>query len=139
MMKAVIAAAFACALALAALPVVVAVGAAGTAAVTLPEGSSRGAIALSWALEQVGKPYVWGAAGPGAFDCSGLAMRAWAAAGVNLPRVAAEQYGAGAHVPVADAAPGDLVFFAADPAQPSTIEHVGISLGDGRMVDAPHT
>jgi peptidoglycan DL-endopeptidase CwlO len=64
-------------------------------------------------------------------------MRAWQAAGVVLPRVAAQQYGAGAHIPVAQARAGDLVFFASDSADPLTIEHVGLALGDGRMVDAP--
>jgi len=65
-------------------------------------------------------------------------LRAWAAAGVSLPRVASDQYGAGEHLPVGDAGPGDLVFFAEDPGDPATIVHVGIALGDGRMVDAPH-
>jgi cell wall-associated NlpC family hydrolase len=105
------------------------VGAAGT----------RGLVAAAWALDQLGAPYRWGAAGPDAFDCSGLVLRAWEAAGVILPRVAAHQYGAGAHLPVADAGAGDLVFFADDPADPATIVHVGIALGDGRMVDAPFT
>jgi len=98
-----------------------------------------GAVAVTWALAQVGKPYLWGAAGPDAFDCSGLVLRAWQAAGVTLPRVAADQYRAGAHVPVAAAQAGDLVFFGFDPADPATIDHVGIALGDGRMVEAPHT
>lgn len=140
--------ALAVALTLAVLPVLVAVGATGGVAAT-PAGApplagtgglgGAGAVALAWALQQVGKPYAWGGAGPDAFDCSGLALRAWEAAGVELPRVAADQYGAGGHVPVDQAAPGDLVFFATDPSDPATIEHVGISLGDGRMVDAPHT
>jgi cell wall-associated NlpC family hydrolase len=137
-------------LAVAFLPVVVAVAVSGGVA-ALPPGppgqttaadpapTAAGEVALAWALAQVGKPYVWGAAGPDAFDCSGLALRAWAAAGVDLPRVAVDQYAAGAHVPVDDSAPGDLIFFATDPSDPSTIEHVGVSLGDGRMVDAPHT
>src|SRR5579862_8877370 len=123
------------------LPVVVALGVTGTVAAepTVPAGPGPGGVALAWALQQVGKPYQWGAAGPDAFDCSGLVLRAWQAAGVALPRVAADQYGAGSHLPVADVAPGDLVFFATDPSDPATIEHVGIALGDGRMVDAPHT
>jgi len=53
--------------------------------------------------------------------------------------VAVQQYGAGPHVPVTDAAPGDLVFYAPDPSDPATIDHVGLALGDGRMVDAPFT
>jgi peptidoglycan DL-endopeptidase CwlO len=132
------------ALAVAVLPVLLVVGigsavGAGVASVAGGPGpGTGGAAAVAWALQQLGKPYQWGAAGPDAFDCSGLVLRAWQAAGVTLPRVAADQYDAGGHLPVADAAPGDLVFFAADPADPATIVHVGISLGDGRMVDAPH-
>ena len=98
-----------------------------------------GSVAAAWALTQVGKPYRWGADGPAEYDCSGLTMRAWQAAGVTLPRIAADQYGAGELVPMAAAAPGDLVFFATNPADPSTIDHVGIYLGGGMMVDAPHT
>jgi peptidoglycan DL-endopeptidase CwlO len=135
-------------IALSTLPVLMVAAMTGGGAVAAPSGGRTigglgadggGVVAAEWALQQLGKPYVWGAAGPDAFDCSGLVLRAWEAAGVALPRVAADQYGAGGHVPVANAAPGDLVFFATDPAQPSTIVHVGISLGDGRMVDAPHT
>jgi cell wall-associated NlpC family hydrolase len=90
-------------------------------------------------VRQLGKPYHWGATGPASFDCSGLSLRAWEAAGVALPRVAARQYDAGAHVPVLDAAPGDLVFYASDPSDPATIDHVGLALGHGRMVEAPFT
>ena len=132
------------ALALCAVPIVVAVGVTGTVAAapvdsSLPGPGASGMTAALWALDQVGKPYQWGAAGPEAFDCSGLVLRAWEAAGVALPRVAAAQYGAGQHLPVAAAEAGDLVFFATDPTDPASIVHVGISLGDGRMVDAPHT
>jgi|SRR5579862_3164688 len=149
-MKGLAALVLATALSLAVLPVLVMVGvgaAVGATGATVAGASDAepgagpsgpGALALAWALQQLGKPYQWGAAGPDAFDCSGLVLRAWQAAGVTLPRVAADQYDAGGHLPVADAAPGDLVFFAADPADPATIVHVGISLGDGRMVDAPH-
>jgi len=111
--------------------------AAGPAATGAATG--RGAVAVAWALAQLGKPYVWGATGPDAFDCSGLTLRAWQAAGVTLPRVAADQYGAGPHVPARSAQPGDLVFFADDAADPATIVHVGIAIGGGRMVDAPYT
>jgi len=107
--------------------------------VTAAGDTGRGQIAARWAVEQLGKPYRWGAAGPAGFDCSGLALRAWQAAGIALPRVAVQQYGAGPHVPVTDAAPGDLVFYAPDPSDPATIDHVGLALGDGRMVDAPFT
>jgi cell wall-associated NlpC family hydrolase len=105
----------------------------------MPSAGGAGGVAAAWALTQVGKPYQWGAAGPDAYDCSGLALRAWEAAGVELPRVAAAQYGAGQHLPLLDARPGDLVFFAPDPADPTTIDHLGIYLGGGMMVDAPHT
>jgi peptidoglycan DL-endopeptidase CwlO len=147
-MKIAVAAVVATALAAVAVPVLVfivllaALGGAGPAsglAAPGTVGTGRGAVAVAWALAQLGKPYVWGATGPDAFDCSGLTLRAWQAAGVTLPRVAADQYGAGPHVPAADAHPGDLVFFADDPADPATIVHVGIAVGSGRMVDAPFT
>ena len=101
--------------------------------------AGRGSVAVAWALAQLGRPYRWGATGPDAFDCSGLVLRAWQAAGVELPRVAADQYRVAGHVPVAAAGPGDLVFFSPDPADPASIEHVGIVVGPGIMVDAPHT
>lgn len=101
--------------------------------------AGRGSVAAAWALAQLGRPYEWGAAGPDAFDCSGLVLRAWEAAGVELPRVAADQYRAAGQVPVAEAVPGDLVFFTPDPAEPAAIEHVGIVVGPGIMVDAPHS
>jgi len=68
-----------------------------------------------------------------------LVLRAWEAAGVELPRVAADQFGAGEHLSLAEAEIGDLLFFAPDPSDPATIDHVGIYLGGGRMVEAPHT
>ena len=88
--------------------------------------------AVDTALAQVGKPYVDGATGPGAYDCSGLSQYSFAAAGVGLPRTAAEQFAATAHVSGSAMRPGDLVFF-----YPG-ITHVGIYLGNGQMVDAPH-
>jgi cell wall-associated NlpC family hydrolase len=86
--------------------------------------------AVEFALAQVGKPYVWGAAGPGAYDCSGLTMAAWHAAGINLPHSAADQYNYGHHVGRNQLQPGDLIFFY----QP--IGHVTIYAGDGMMVSA---
>jgi cell wall-associated NlpC family hydrolase len=97
------------------------------------------AIAVAFAMRQLGKPYQWGAEGPAAFDCSGLTSAAYLAAGVVIPRVAADQFYAGAHVGVADLLPGDLVFYAFDAANPATIHHVGMYIGNGLMVHAPHT
>ena len=102
-------------------------------------GALRARVALRYALAQRGRPYAWGAAGPDAFDCSGLVLRAWEAAGVGLARVAADQYLKGRHVPLAAARPGDLVFFATDPGDPASVDHVGLVAGPGVMVDAPHT
>jgi peptidoglycan DL-endopeptidase CwlO len=88
-------------------------------------------------MAQLGKPYQWGATGPDTFDCSGLTLRAWQAAGVNLPRVSRAQYTVGVAVGrLADLRPGDLVFYGDSPA---TIHHVGLYVGDGRMVEAPYT
>jgi cell wall-associated NlpC family hydrolase len=87
--------------------------------------------AVRFALAQVGKPYVWGAAGPSSYDCSGLTMAAWAHGGVSLPHSAADQYNYGHHVSRNDLQPGDLIFFY----QP--IGHVTIYIGDGMMVSAP--
>jgi cell wall-associated NlpC family hydrolase len=93
--------------------------------------------ALTFAAEQLGTPYLWGGTGPGGFDCSGLARAAYAHAGVVLPRVAQDQYDAGPPVPAgAPLEPGDLVFFGDGP---SVVDHVGIYVGEGEMIDAPHT
>jgi cell wall-associated NlpC family hydrolase len=98
-----------------------------------------GQTAVHFALDQVGKPYVWGGTGPSGFDCSGLAMMAWRSAGVDLPRTAAAQYYAGPHVPLSQLQPGDLVFWASNPSDPSTIYHVAISLGGTETVQATHS
>jgi peptidoglycan DL-endopeptidase CwlO len=95
--------------------------------------------AVRWALAQLGDPYRWGATGPNMFDCSGLTSAAYAAAGVAIPRVSRAQWGAGPHVQVANLLPGDLVFYADNPADPATIHHVGMYIGNGLMVHAPHT
>ncbi|MEU8930683.1 NlpC/P60 family protein [Streptomyces sp. NPDC048409] len=97
-------------------------------------GSSYGtkaAKAIAFARAQIGKPYVWGATGPGSYDCSGLSQAAWKAAGVSLPRTTYDQVNAGTTVSLADARPGDLVFFYGD------VTHVGIYIGDGMMIHAP--
>jgi cell wall-associated NlpC family hydrolase len=103
----------------------------------LPQGAAGAAIAF--ALDEVGKPYVWGATGPNTYDCSGLMLRAFQSAGINLPRVSRQQFYAGGHVPVSQAQPGDLLFYATDPSDPSTIHHVMLYMGDGQMVEAPYT
>jgi cell wall-associated NlpC family hydrolase len=90
-----------------------------------------GQIAASFAKAQVGKPYTWGGAGPAAFDCSGLVMRAWQAAGVELPHRAADQWHTGVHVDRAQMQPGDLVLT-------SGLRHVQMYIGDGKVVEAPH-
>ena len=95
--------------------------------------SGQAAAAVRFAYDQLGKPYVYGAAGPNSYDCSGLTMAAWGAAGVALPHNAAMQQGQIRAVSSADAQPGDLVFFG------SPAYHVGIYIGGGRMIAAPHT
>ena len=75
---------------------------------------AEGDIAVEFALSQVGKPYVYGAAGPYGYDCSGLALASWRVAGVELPRTASAQYYAGSHVPLGELQPGDLIFWASD-------------------------
>ena len=101
--------------------------------------ATQGDIAANWALTQLGKPYQWGAAGPDTYDCSGLTMEAWAHAGVQLLHYTGYQWEEGPHVPLTDLQRGDLLFFATNTADPSTIHHVGIYIGNGMMVDAPFT
>lgn len=94
---------------------------------------------VAFARAQLGKPYVWGTEGPHSFDCSGLTLSAYAYAGIHIPRVSRSQWSWGPHVPDGHERPGDLVFFGYDPADPSTIHHVGIVIGGGKMIEAPHT
>ena len=94
---------------------------------------------VSAALSRVGLPYVWGAVGPESFDCSGLVQWAYRQAGILMPRVAAEQFLTGDHIPLADAQPGDLLFWTYDPTDPGYVDHTAIYLGNGQMVVAPHT
>ena len=98
---------------------------------------NRGDVAVVWALQQLGKPYLWGGSGPDAFDCSGLVMKAWQAAGVLLPRIAADQYAASPKVALTALQPGDLVYYASNPADPSTIYHVSMFIGGTKVVSAP--
>ncbi len=93
--------------------------------------NSRAATALSYAYGKLGSPYVWGATGPDAFDCSGLAQAAYRAAGVSLPRTTYAQIDAGRRVARSQLLPGDLVFFY------SGVSHVGIYVGNGQMIHAP--
>ncbi|MFI1534285.1 C40 family peptidase [Streptomyces anandii] len=95
----------------------------------------KAAKALAFARAQIGKPYVWGAAGPGSYDCSGLTQAAWKAAGVTLPRTIPGQAGAGRTVPPAEAVPGDLVLFRNE--EHDGIGHIGVYAGDGMMIHAP--
>jgi cell wall-associated NlpC family hydrolase len=101
--------------------------------------ASQGDVAANWALTQLGKPYRWGAAGPGSYDCSGLSMEAWAHAGVSLLHYTGYQWDEGPHVPLDELQRGDLLFYATNNSDPGTIHHVGIYIGNGMMVDAPYT
>ncbi|HXQ43343.1 MAG TPA: C40 family peptidase [Acidimicrobiales bacterium] len=102
-----------------------------------PTDATVAARAVAWALARLGTPYRWGGEGDGGFDCSGLVQAAFAAAGVHLPRVAQDQYDAGPRLPPGVALdPGDLVFFGSSA---HGVDHVGIVVGTGEMVDAPHT
>ncbi|MDQ6648791.1 MAG: NlpC/P60 family protein [Actinomycetota bacterium] len=102
-------------------------------------GSGGAAVAVKWAYAELGKPYVWAASGPDTFDCSGLTAFVWAKAGVSLDHWTGTQWTAGPHVPREQTRPGDLVFFATNLSDPSTIHHVGIYVGDGMMISAPQT
>jgi cell wall-associated NlpC family hydrolase len=101
--------------------------------------ASQGDIAANWALTQIGKPYQWGGAGPEAYDCSGLTMMAWAHAGVQLLHYTGYQWEEGPHVPLNELQRGDLLFYATNTSDPSTIHHVAIYIGNGMMVNAPYT
>ena len=104
-------------------------------------GASRdkGDIAADWALTQLGKPYVWAADGPNAYDCSGLTMRAWQHAGVQLDHWTGTQWTSGPHVSTGHLRRGDLLLFGKVTKDPGTIHHVGIYIGHGKMVEAPYT
>ncbi|KOY57971.1 C40 family peptidase [Streptomyces sp. XY332] len=96
-----------------------------------PADGTRAARAVAFAYGAIGKPYVWGATGPGSFDCSGLTQAAWRSAGVSLPRTTYTQINAGQRVSRDQLAPGDLVFFY------SGVTHVGLYIGNGQMIHAP--
>lgn len=88
--------------------------------------------AVWFAYQQLGKPYVWGATGPDAYDCSGLVQAAWGYAGVSIPRTTYDQYSALPHVPMSAIQPGDLIFF-------DGVGHVGIYVGNNTIIDAPQS
>jgi peptidoglycan DL-endopeptidase CwlO len=96
--------------------------------------NDRGGRAAQWACDQVGKPYIFGSEGPSTFDCSGLTKGAWASVGVHLDHYTKDQWGEGASVSRSNLKPGDLVFWF-----PPSLHHVGIYIGGGMVVHAPHT
>jgi cell wall-associated NlpC family hydrolase len=102
-------------------------------AINIPTEHTVGIQALQAAITREGYPYVWGAAGPTAFDCSGLVVWAYAQEGIALPHYTGWLWNSGVHVARDDLQPGDLVFFGAD------ISHVGIYVGNGLMIDAPNS
>ncbi|MFJ4676687.1 NlpC/P60 family protein [Kitasatospora sp. NPDC088783] len=105
--------------------------------------SKEAAGAIWFAQGKLGTDYLWGGTGQswedGRFDCSGLTQAAFRAVGIELPRVANDQWYAGPHPSRDQLRPGDLVFFANDLEDPRTIHHVGLYVGGGYMIDAPHT
>ncbi|MFE5805434.1 NlpC/P60 family protein [Streptomyces sp. NPDC056491] len=93
--------------------------------------TAAGGAALTYAAAQIGKPYVWGAEGPGSFDCSGLTSQAWAHAGRVIPRTSQEQWARLPKVPLDELRPGDLVVYF------PKATHVGLYVGDGKVIQAP--
>jgi cell wall-associated NlpC family hydrolase len=100
-------------------------------AYTGPTGSESDS-AVQFAYDQLGKPYEWGGTGPDSFDCSGLVQAAWQSAGISIPRTTEEQWAALPHIPMSDLAPGDLIYYDGE-------SHVAMYVGDGYIIDAPHT
>ena len=105
---------------------------------TPPTGSGGADRAIAYAKAQLGDPYVWGAAGPDAWDCSGLMLGAWGEAGVYLPHYSVAQYYAGTPISAGDLRPGDLVFWGTS-SSPESIHHVAMYIGDGMIIHAPRT
>ncbi|WP_405365477.1 NlpC/P60 family protein [Kitasatospora sp. NBC_00039] len=107
------------------------------------EVSQQSSGAIYFAQTKLGTPYLWGGEGlpsqNGRFDCSGLTQAAYASVGITLPRVANDQWYAGQHPSRDQLRPGDLVFWATDLTDPRSIHHVGIYVGGGYMINAPHT
>ncbi|GAA1990309.1 C40 family peptidase [Catenulispora subtropica] len=109
-------------------------GSSGSTSVSIPPVSGRAAAAVAFAKSQLGKPYIFGATGPGGYDCSGLTQAAWKAAGVTIPRTATAQMQGLRAIPASSAQPGDLVFFYGDS---SYVNHVGMYIGNGLVIHAP--
>jgi cell wall-associated NlpC family hydrolase/N-acetylmuramoyl-L-alanine amidase len=113
----------------------------GSATSCLPQvvvaSSSYAAQAIDFARAQIGKPYLWGGTGPDAFDCSGLTMMAYRAAGIDVPRTADQQWLWGPRITPSQVQPGDLVFFAGADGTAKSPGHVGIVIGNDLMIDAP--
>jgi cell wall-associated NlpC family hydrolase len=101
-----------------------------------PSGAPSKAAArtIAYARQQLGKPYLWGGTGPSAFDCSGLAMEAYAHAGVAIARTSQAQWATERHV--SSPRPGDLAFFAGSDGTMTSPGHVGIVIGGGQMIEA---
>jgi cell wall-associated NlpC family hydrolase len=108
---------------------------------SLPAGTPlQVAIAISYALKQLGKPYVWGGTGPVGYDCSGLVMMAYEAAGISLPRTTFQQVDVGTPIYSLDELePGDLIFTAGPDGTPTNPGHVGLYIGNGLVEEAPET
>jgi peptidoglycan DL-endopeptidase CwlO len=88
--------------------------------------------AVAYAFAQIGKPYVWGATGPDSFDCSGLMVASWSAAGLTIPRTTYDQWASLPHIPLSDVQPGDMILYNGE-------SHVAMYVGNGMIIDAPHT
>ena len=94
------------------------------------------ATAITFAEQQLGKPYLWGGTGPDAFDCSGLVMMAYRTAGINIARTSEAQWATEQRVPASQVQPGDLVFFAGSDGTTTSPGHVGLVIGNGKMIEA---
>jgi cell wall-associated NlpC family hydrolase len=106
---------------------------------TTPAASPAAAKAISFALRQLGKPYEWGAAGPDAYDCSGLVNAAYATAGIRIARTTFQWRQDGPQVPLSQIEPGDLLFSAGSDGTPANPGHVVMYLGGGQIIQAPQT
>lgn len=98
--------------------------------------NNAAATAIAYAQQQIGKPYQWGGTGPDAFDCSGLVMMAYRAAGITIPRTSQQQWVFGPRVRAGQVRPGDLVFFAGSDGTRTSPGHVGLVIGGGMMIEA---